>query len=407
MSWPVLGASSGGLPEGVHTLRSVVHDVAQPGDTVWIEPGEHSAGVSLYKHLVLRGSRSYLSPLIMGDFIGDQMLRAGNIGFRVRGSGAVLVDGEYHVELTNHLSDGVPLYRRSECTTTEAHAFEQRQHQPVDMGQRKCTSSLAILRYQVPAGPRYWYISNTSDDLGGDTGDFYRVKSEGEVPPPSGWGIVCSAPGSPPRHCAHAVAPAPSIEPIAVDSTHFVPNQPSTLVGHADSALCSGTARWWLRRVAFSWLLGARGVLDLAAECSALWVTAEAAIVSHLTIASSAEALRAKATGHDRSYYDIHPAVDISSGSSATIAHCSIIGSVHVRGPRTMPLIQVSTVHWTLLPAVNVDLERLTVTKTAGRILQYISHFVICCTIPFVWTARTYLIVWFMSAGLSLDIVCW
>ena len=67
---------------------------AQPGDTVFIEPGQHSAGVSIRTHLILRGSRAYMAPLLLGDFIGNQMLRSGNLGFVVRGRCVVwLADG--------------------------------------------------------------------------------------------------------------------------------------------------------------------------------------------------------------------------------------------------------------------------------------------------------------------------
>eukprot|EP01048_Picozoa_sp_COSAG05_P007378 COSAG05_NODE_519_length_9047_cov_25.276263_5_plen_142_part_00 len=75
------------------------------------------------------------------------------------------------------LYDGVPSYRRSECTTQEAEVFllQPRQTQPHSTRPRqqissahqlKCVSSMALLRYRVPAGPRYWYIVNTTSSGG-------------------------------------------------------------------------------------------------------------------------------------------------------------------------------------------------------------------------------------------------
>ena len=187
-------------------------------------------------------------------------------------------------------------------------------------------------------------------------GDFYRSKAETDVPPPSGWSTDCGAPNAP-APCPGGKAPAPaSVQPLPPDSEYFTPQQPSTLIGRADTAFCanswgSGAAPWWLRRVAWPGLLGTRGSLDLAAECTALWVTAPAAMISHLTLASSREALHASTihsgAGHRRRHTgnratagNAHPALDISSGSAATIAHCTIVGGVHVRGPRTMPLLE-------------------------------------------------------------------
>lgn len=58
-----------------------------------------------------------------------------------------------------------------------------------------------LLRYRMPKGSTYWYIAD-KDQLSNDNGDLYRVKSDADTPPLSGW-----------RLAKDGVEPLPAITP--------------------------------------------------------------------------------------------------------------------------------------------------------------------------------------------------
>ena len=74
---------------------------------------------------------------------------------------------------------------------------------------RYVCGDLCILRYTMPTGNLFWYI--TSKDVDKDAGDLYRVRSQANSPPcDAAWTVakdgVLPAPRLSPAH--HAVAPA-------------------------------------------------------------------------------------------------------------------------------------------------------------------------------------------------------
>lgn len=305
MCWWIESTKSAAAVAALHNqVASVVYAEAQRGDTVVLAPGMHFGSVLLHQHLVLRGQST-----------------VAEVAFKVIGGGAECCEGLY--TSLGRTFDGVPAYRRVQGTR-----------------------ETLLLRYRVPAGVRYWYLVDAAD-LHSGRGDYFRVKSGATVPPPAGWSADrCIGTGTPPRvlpiRHQGTCEPGADCDDSKTHIDHLPP--PATLVGQPRSSMCGTTLgkplrglRWWLNRVVFSESLSA----SVGFGCSALYVGAAAAIVSHVTLVAAPDLLHQQTTpSGDRQWSNIvHVALEISSGS-ATIAHVHVIGGVHIHGPRSRPLLE-------------------------------------------------------------------